>query len=266
MAGAFLKAFVVAAVAAAAVVLAPAWVLGAVVVVGVAGGIILVNTPKESVPSWLQGAKDAADGVAEEAVKVMEEGPAVLMEDIGQGFMDQIQTPEGIATVAGEVTGGLVGGWAGVKAKPKIKAKINDLKSSVKGAGGADGGKTLSNIDAEEHAFNANKGGKKADSVVLGKYEKGSSASYDSVAKDMDAQYVNLKNWDELSSQYSSNEIWKINEKFLDIQTSSGRDIYLSHNPAKFLNDGSYYSKEIQSFIDNGYKFVKEGDIWHAIR
>ena len=76
VAGAFLKAFVVAAV-----------------------GIILVNTPKESVPSWLQGAKDAADGVAEEAVKVMEEGPGVLVDDIGQGFMDQIQTPEGIAIV-----------------------------------------------------------------------------------------------------------------------------------------------------------------------
>lgn len=102
--------------------------------------------------------------------------------------------------------------------------------------------------------------------MVLGKFKEGSSTSYDAIAKEMDAQYFNLDNWDELSSMYSSDEIWKINEKFLDIQTSSGREIYLSHNPAEFLGDGSYYSKEIQYLIDNGYKFVKEGDIWHAIR
>lgn len=82
----------------------------------------------------------------------------------------------------------------------------------------------------------------------------------------MDAQYFNLDNWDELSSQYSREEIWKINEKFFDIQTSSGREIYLSHNPAEYLDDSSYYSQEIQYLRDNGYKFVKEGDLWHAIR
>lgn len=82
----------------------------------------------------------------------------------------------------------------------------------------------------------------------------------------MDAQYFNLDDWDELSSMYSPDEIWKINEKFLDIQTSSGREIYLSHNPSEYIDDGSYYSQEIKYLIDNGYSFVKEGDIWHAIR
>lgn len=53
--------------------------------VAVAGGVILVNTPEESVPSWLEGARDAADSVAKEAVKVLKEGPGVLVEDIGQG-------------------------------------------------------------------------------------------------------------------------------------------------------------------------------------
>lgn len=101
---------------------------------------------------------------------------------------------------------------------------------------------------------------------MLGKYESGSAASYDAVPKDMDAQYFNLDNWDELSLQYSTEEIWKINERFLDIQTSSGREIYLSHDPTKYIGGDSYYSKEIQYLIDNGYRFVKEGDIWHAIR
>ena len=93
-----------------------------------------------------------------------------------------------------------------------------------------------------------------------------SENSYDSIAKAMDAQYFNLENWDELSSQYSGEEIWKINEKFLDIQTSSGREIYLSHNPMDYVGDGSYYSKEVQYLMDNGYRFIKEGEIWHAIR
>lgn len=82
----------------------------------------------------------------------------------------------------------------------------------------------------------------------------------------MDAQYFNLDNWDELSSQYSREEIWKINERFLDIQNSSGREIYLSHDPTKYIGGNSYYAKEIQYLIDNGYRFVEEGDIWHAVR
>ena len=58
-----------------------------------------MNVPEESVPSWMQPAKKAADGVAEKAVQVMKEGPIVLVEDIGQGLMDIIQTPEGIAAL-----------------------------------------------------------------------------------------------------------------------------------------------------------------------
>jgi len=35
---------------------------------------------------------------------------------------------------------------------------------------------------------------------------------------------------------------------FLDIQTSSGREIYLSHNPAEYINEKSFYAREIQYF------------------
>lgn len=42
--------------------------------------------------------------------------------------------------------------------------------------------------------------------------------------------------------------------------------IYLSHEPAKYIGEDFYYSEEIQYLMDNGYRFVKEGDIWHAIR
>ena len=106
----------------------------------------------------------------------------------------------------------------------------------------------------------------KVDAVVLGKYGDGSPTAYTSVAKDMDAQYFQLDNWDELAARYSDDEIWKINEKFLDIQTSSRREIYLSHNPEDYLGKGQFYSRELQYLLDNGYKFVDEGGIWYAVR
>ena len=92
------------------------------------------------------------------------------------------------------------------------------------------------------------------------------SPSYDAVAKEMEAQYYNLDNWDELSKLYTRDEMWKINEKFLEIEISSGREILLAHDPYRFMGDGSFFSKEIQLLIDYGYSFVKEGEIWHAIQ
>ena len=145
---------------------------------------------------------------------------------------------------------------------------FND-KFGISGASvgdGESGASILSTEDAEEIAFNAIKGENKADAVVLGKYGDGDPAAYTFVAKDMDAQYFQLDNWDELALKYSDDEIWKINEKFLDIQTSSGREIYLSHNPVDYIGDGSFYSKEIQYLLDNGYAFIEEGGIWHAVR
>lgn len=82
----------------------------------------------------------------------------------------------------------------------------------------------------------------------------------------MDAQYFQLDNWDELAAEYSDDEIWKMNEKFLDIQTSSGREIYLSHNPAEYIDKKQFYSRELQYLRDNGYRFIDEGGIWHAVR
>ena len=126
--------------------------------------------------------------------------------------------------------------------------------------------KILTDSEAEEYAFNAINGSNKSESVMLGKYEEGSLNSYDEMAKDYGSHYFNLKNWKELHLKYSDDEIWKINEKFLDIETSSGREIYLSHNPDAFRNTTTFYAREIQYLEKNGYHFIKEGDIWHAIR
>lgn len=121
--GSFLKAFAIAFVGAFLVALAPGWLIVGTLAVLAVGCVIMANVPEESVPDWLKKAKQTADAVADKAVQVLEEGPMVLVEDIGQGFMDQIQTPEGIAAVAGETIGGFAGGFAGTKLKAKIKAK-----------------------------------------------------------------------------------------------------------------------------------------------
>ena len=133
----------------------------------------------------------------------------------------------------------------------------------------------LSSEEAEEIAFNAIQGADKADTVVLGKFDALKDAnenfvydangnliptdkSYNKVAEQMGAQYFQLDNWDELAAKYDDNEIWKINEKFLDIQIASGREIYLSANPEEFIDGTSFYSKELQYLEKHGYHFVKE--------
>ena len=54
-------------------------------------------------------------------------------------------------------------------------------------------------------------------------------------------------------------------ETFLDIETSSGREIYLSHDPERNWGS-SFYTREINYLKENGYVFIKEGEIWHAVR
>lgn len=143
--------------------------------------------------------------------------------------------------------------------------------------------KILTTSEAEEYAFNAIRGSDKADIVVLGKYDSvkndtgeaildaygktiPSDKSYNVIAENMNTQYFELDNWDDLTKVYSDEEIWKINERFLDIQTSSGRDIYLANDPSKYLGENTYFAKELQYLQENGYTFVKEGEYWHAVR
>ncbi|SEO96831.1 hypothetical protein SAMN04488134_1263, partial [Amphibacillus marinus] len=133
-----------------------------------------------------------------------------------------------------------------------------------KQAGGS--GKIMSSMDAEKHAFNATKGAGNSDSIVLGKFDGGGSTAYTTKAKEFGAQFFELDNWNELSKIYSDKEIWKINEKFLDIQIGAGRDIYLSHNPLDYIGDGSFYSQEIAYLQNHGFTFEKIGVLWRVVR
>lgn len=163
--------------------------------------------------------------------------------------------------------------WKGGKLYYKNKKVINSNNKNI-----------LLNEEAEEIAFGAIHGKDSSDSVVLGKFEGiqnefgeyildkngkriPADTSYNVVAKKMNAQYFELDNWDELAKLYDPDEIWKINEKFLDIQIASGREIYLTANPEIHLLKDSFYTKELKYLQRHGFKFKKiSKDLWYVIR
>ena len=126
--------------------------------------------------------------------------------------------------------------------------------------------KTFTEEEVEEYAFAAIQGSPKADGVMLGRYEVGSEHSYDKQAVKYNCQYFYLDKWNELVKIYGEEQLWRINEKFLDIQTSSGRDIYFSHDPFAKYKPNSGYDRELIYMRKNKYAFEQEGERWHGIR
>lgn len=96
-----------------------------IIVLPIAGCIILASVPKEYVPSWLEAEKENAD----EIIKTVKEGPVAIVEAIGQGLADTVQTPEGIAVVSGTVVG-LVLVFKGSKKKTDIDARSNGTRGN----------------------------------------------------------------------------------------------------------------------------------------
>lgn len=57
--------------------------------------------------------------------------------------------------------------------------------------------------------------------------------------------------------------MWQINKTFLIQQIKKGKEILLSHDPLKATGA---YKKEIDLLIDKGFKFIKKGNIWEALK
>ena len=133
VADSFVTAFAIAAVTAFIAAITPAWLAVAGVVLLGVGVAVMANIPEESVPDWLKPVKKGADGIADKAVKMLKEGPASVVEDIGQGLMDEIQTPEGIASVAGGTVGTLAGGYAGSRVNSALKVEKENFVGRLKG-------------------------------------------------------------------------------------------------------------------------------------
>ncbi len=101
-----------------------------------------------------------------------------------------------------------------------------------------------------------------SDKLILGRgFEDGKS--YTKVAAHYKATYFKLDNWQHLSRSHTPDEIWRINETFIDQHLKAGKRIILSHDPSKASR---FYLREIQYLEDLGYKFVQDGWVWRAIK
>lgn len=98
--------------------------------------------------------------------------------------------------------------------------------------------------------------------VVLGKFNQ-DNISYIEVAQKRNATYFQLDDWDNVANTIGENNIWKVNELFIQAQLLKSKNFILSHNP--FLATG-YYKKEIEYLTKQGYQFTQNGDIWKALK
>ena len=89
----------------------------------VIGCASLVVMPDSIMPEALKEIRDDTIG---RAVMLVTEGPKAVIEDIGQDFMDGIQTPEGIAGYAGDAVVSFAGLWY-LKYRKVTGAKIGEV-------------------------------------------------------------------------------------------------------------------------------------------
>jgi len=121
--------------------------------------------------------------------------------------------------------------------------------------------------EIDDYVISATKN-KKAEKVMLGKYDEGNPTSYKERAGN-DHVYFDLgeKGWDDASALIHNNieEMWRINKQFLDNQKALSREFYFSHDPD--LATG-FYKKEINYIkIDlKAKEIIKiEDNLWKAV-
>ena len=117
-------------------------------------------------------------------------------------------------------------------------------------------GKSRNNIDS--------------DTVMLG-----STGQYDVIAENEGYTYFKMSDevWAALENEAGGNydEIWKVNQQFIDQQIATNKNILLSNDPYKgyYFNDGEkrFYQREIDYILSKGYTFetTSEG-LWKAVR
>ncbi|MDZ4385586.1 MAG: pre-toxin TG domain-containing protein, partial [Moraxellaceae bacterium] len=154
------------------------------------------------------------------------------------------------------ITGESVNRW--VEGAGIVAGMIPGGKLGVKGAVGA----VSKSVPSSYYDDLARQATRNPDSnkVVLGKFIE-DGKSYTKVGAHYEASYFKLDNWRDINK--SLDDIWPINEAFLDRQIRAGKEIILSHDPAKATG---YFKREVNYLNDLGYKFEQDNWIWKAIR
>ena len=109
-----------------------------------------------------------------------------------------------------------------------------------------------------------------SDTVVLG-----STGKYDIIAETEGYTYFKMSDdvWTSLEKESGGNydEIWKVNQQFIDEQIAANKNILLSNDPYQgyYFDDGArrFYQREIDYILSKGYTFELTSDgLWKAVR
>ncbi len=109
-----------------------------------------------------------------------------------------------------------------------------------------------------------------SDTVVLG-----STGKYDIIAETEGYTYFKMSDdvWTSLEKEAGGNydEIWKVNQQFIDEQIAVNKNILLSNDPYQgyYFDDGArrFYQREIDYILSKGYTFESTSDgLWKAVR
>ena len=104
-----------------------------------------------------------------------------------------------------------------------------------------------------------------SDIMVLGHYSS-VGASYQKVAAHYRASYFKVVDWKKTTKGLTQDEIWKINEAFIDQQLKQGKKILFSHDPLK-ARANSFFEREVEYLRELGYSFRKKNEwTWEAFK
>jgi len=120
----------------------------------------------------------------------------------------------------------------------------------------------------EDYAREATRNGD-SDKVILGKFSgPGGEDSYQNVAEYYESTYFQMDNWDEVVKKVGADNMWNINEAFLQQQEAAGKTFYLAHDPDDPEVANSYYLSEIDWLRSRGYEFEFDAGVglWRAVK
>ena len=151
----------------------------------VIGCASLVVMPDSIMPESLKEVRDDTIG---RAVMLVTEGPKAVIEDIGQDFMDGIQTPEGIAGYAGDAVVSFAGLWYH-KYRKVTGAKIGEVDDLARAGDVDDVAPGVKNKRADVGKVNTESGNTSAKPNQVHHYATDKNKTYTQMFRDIADKY-----------------------------------------------------------------------------
>ena len=192
----------------------------------------------------------------------------VLALGFGEGLVGSIVTQK-LLNEDGEIDWGVAieGGMLSLA----MAGFMRSVGRSVKGVGGES--EVLErglNSERIEYYLGKARNNIDSDTVVLG-----STGKYDIIAETEGYTYFKMSDdvWTSLEKEAGGNydEIWKVNQQFIDEQIAVNKNILLSNDPYQgyYFDDSArrFYQREIDYILSKGYTFESTSDgLWKAVR